>query len=504
MVQVALDLLWSVLAGWQTFFRWLLWLGVIGGVVLIYLRIFRRPSYERLLPRLRETFLPLGGWGAALLTFALAYSALGVLGQLVLHRVSAGDSTSSSRGADPDAAPTTQEAPRVTYLTEKTYTRSLTIPPELLKRVRLEGVQALSPYLTDPTSENVIKLRDRFRRSGQDVLFTRESTLLSEEPIKLDRSRMNLALDFVSPLQGARRSYYNANFSAQYAFTNPLKKPVTARFMFPLPQGSGTLSDFQVIVDGQELSAADLANGNGWEGQLAAGQKVNVQVTYRHQGARGWSYLLGARREPMRDFALNVKTNQPAKFRRYSLYPNRMVSTLGGKNLSWELKNVITAQDISLSFTSSSLRETLTKLYTFAPFALLLAGLFGALWTRWRRLSVTPLPVALAALGILAGTAFGGVLMNYLPAYIAGIIGAALAAVLALRALGKAYWPPILLAVALPLAFLWVGNAGLIIVGVGVLAFAVLVWTRPRAEPPVAAPKIETWHLASRSDTHSS
>lgn len=500
MVQSALDLLWSVLAGWHTFFRWMLWLGVIGGGVLLFLRLFRRESYDRLLPRLRETLLPLGNWGAALLVFALAYSALGVLGQVVLHRVSAGDSAGSSRSADPDAAPTTQDSPRVTYLTEKTYTRSLVIPPDLLKRVRLEGVQALSPYLTDPTSENVTKLRDRFRRSGQDVIFTREATLLGEEPIKLDRSRMNLNLDFVSPLQGARRSYYKADFSAQYAFTNPLKTPVTARFVFPLPQGSGTLSDFQVVVDGQELSAADLVNGNGWEGQLLAGQTVNVKVNYRHQGARGWSYLLGARREPIRDFALTVKTNQPAKFKRYSLYPNRLARTLGGTNLAWDLKNVITAQDISLTFTASSLRETLTKLYAFAPLALLLAGLFGALWTRWRGLSVQPLQVGLAALGILAGTAFGGVLMNYLPAYAAGVLGAALAAALALRSLGLSYWPPVLIAAALPLAFLLVGHAGLIIVGTGLLVLATLIWTQPRRQPPQAAAKVETWHLAARPE----
>ncbi len=479
MVQTFMDMLFSLLASWHTLWRWLLWLGLFGGVWLVYLRVFRRASYDRLLPRLRETFVPLGGWGGALLLFALSFSLLGVVGQVVLHRVSAGDSTSTSRNADPDAAPTVQEAPRVTYLSEKKYVRSLSLPPELLRRVKAEGVQALSPYLTDPTSDNVIQLRDRFRRSGQDVIFTREATLLTEQPIKLDRSNMNLSLNFVSPLQGARRSYYNAAFNAAYAFTNPLKTPITARFQFPLPTGSGTLSDFQVVVDGQELSAADLANGTGWQGDLKPGQTVQVKVGYRHQGARGWSYRLGARREPIRDFALTVRTDQPAKFRRYSLYPTRSVRTLGTTNLAWQLKNVITAQDIDLSFSASSLRETLTKLYGFAPLALLLAGLFGALWTRWKGLGTTPLRLVLAVLGLVTATAFGGVLMNYLPAYLAGPLGAALATALALWSLGRAYWPPVLVATLLPLTFLFVGQAGLLIAGAGVLVLAALIWHLP-------------------------
>ena len=38
-------------------------------------------------------------------------------------------------------------------------------------------VQVLSPYLQDPGSANIVSLRDRFTRSGQDVVFSREATL---------------------------------------------------------------------------------------------------------------------------------------------------------------------------------------------------------------------------------------------------------------------------------------------------------------------------------------
>lgn len=486
MVQTALDLLRSVFAGWETLWRWLFWVVLLGGLTLLSLRLFRREAFDALLPRLREILWRPGAWGAALVVFGLAY---GVLGQVVLSRVSAGENASASRSADPDAAPTTQGGPRVTYLKQHDYERTLVLPPALLKTVKAEGVQVLAPYLGDPTAQNITRLRDRFWRSGRDIMFTRTATLLTEEPLRLDKTLVNLNLDFVSPMQGARRSYYNADFRAQYAFTNPFDQPVSTRFVFPLPQGSGTLADFQVIVNGQELQAADLMEGSGWQGELQPHQTANVTVTYRHQGARGWQYLLSNRREPIRNFSLNIRTSQAAKFARYSLYPTRTARTLGGTNLSWDLKNVITAQNISLSFTTSSLRETLTKLYTFMPFALLLAGAFGLLWARWRNLSASPLAAGLAVLGVVGGAALGGVLLSYLPAYLAAPLGALLGTVLALRSLGREFWLPVLLATLLPLAFLFVNHAGLLIVLVGLGLLTALIWTRPgRPARPQAFP----------------
>lgn len=437
MVQKALSLFWSSLGVWHTLFWSAFTLLALVGLGLLLMRLNQPELFKRTWPRVRAAAARWSGWAALAVAFVCSFTLLGVLGHLVQARVNAGAGSSSVRTADPDAAPTTQAAPTVTYLTEKKYLRSLTIPPELLKRVKLEGMQALSAYLQDPQSQNLTKLVDRFRRRGRDLIFTREATLVSEVPVKLDQSRMNLTLDFVNPTQGARRTYYNASFAAQYAFTNPLNTPVTARFYFPLPEGSGTLADYRVVVDGQELTAADLENGSYWQGSVPGGKQVSVQVTYRHQGARGWSYLLGTRREPIRDFSLNVSSNQAAKFKRYSLYPTRSARTLGSTNLSWELKNVITAQDIALTFSSTNLKETLGKLYSFVPFALAFGLLFGVVWAFWRGLSARPLQVMLALLGLIAGTALGGVLMNYFPAFMAGPLGAGLAAVLALRGLGS-------------------------------------------------------------------
>ncbi|WP_293910911.1 hypothetical protein [Deinococcus sp.] len=484
MVQVALDAFWSLLSGWSGLLWTVLIAALLGGLWLLTVRQRSPERYQATRGWLGGAALPVAAWAAALLVFAFTFAALGVVRSLVSSRTGAAENSRSGRGADPDASPTVQRSPTISYLTESKFVRTLIVPPALLKKVGEQGIQVLSPYLTDSDSNNLKYVIDQFKRRGRNLVFTRQSTMTTEAPIKLDTSRVNVGLDFVTPGRGAKRTYYNATFSAEYSFTNPLDTAATARFQFPLPEGSGTLSGFKVVVDGQELTAADLSNGSQWSANLAPRQKVNVRVTYAHQGARGWKYLLAGRREPIRDFELTVKTNEVAKFARYSLPPTKTARSLGSTTLAWNLKDVITAQDVSMTFSSASLRETLNKLYGFAPFALLLAAAFGLVWARLRGLVLTPVQVVLALLSVLAGLTLGGVLMNYLPLAVAGVLGSLVGAALALRALGTGFWPPVLIATALPLAFLLVGNAGLVLVLVGVAGLGAVIWRQPvRALP---------------------
>lgn len=280
---------------------------------------------------------------------------------------------------------TVQQALTDTYLAERTYTHILTLLPALLRRVREEVVQVLSPYLHDPSSASIVSLRDRFTRSGQDVVFSRETTLQTQEYITLASSKVAADLNFVDAASGSRQSYYNGVFDGQYAFANPLSTPATVRFAFPLPRGSGALSGFTMTVNGQPYSAADLTDGSVWEGQVAGGAPVTVRVVYRHQGSRGWSYDLSQRREPVKSFDLTIRADQPAKFQRYSLFPTSVDrSAFGGsQTLRRNLQNAITAQNVAVMFEQGSLRETLAEPYHFTSLSLLLV------WASIRRLICT-------------------------------------------------------------------------------------------------------------------
>ncbi|WP_407570258.1 hypothetical protein [Deinococcus altitudinis] len=474
MVQTALALLSQALSALLSLAVPLLALLAALFVALLLLGLLDRQRYQAVLVWFGSNLARISRGLLALLALGTGVLMLDVTRRSVDVRLGGQVNARYANTADPNTTETVQQAPTATYLSERTYTRTLTLPPALLQRVGEEGVQVLSPYLQDPTSENVVSLRDRFTRSGQDVVFSREATLQTQEYVTLASSKVTADLKFVDAAGGSRQSYYNAGFDGQYVFVNPLNAPATVRFAFPLPRGSGTLSGFTMTVNGQPFNAADLTDGSVWEGEVAAGAPVTVRVVYRHQGSRGWSYDLSQRREPVKSFDLTIRADQPAKFQRYSLFPTSVDRSAFGsaQTLHWSLQNAITAQNVAVVFEQGSLRETLAKLHHSAPFSLLLALGLLLIWASVQHLRLRALSLALALLGLSLGFSFGGVLTGYLPSVPAELLGAALGLALAVVSLGLRYWPPLLLTVLAPLTFLSVGNAGLLL---GLLAALTLV-----------------------------
>lgn len=488
MVQTALTAFWHSLAQLG---RGLHWLAFALGVALLALLLVGLLDRERFRAGLTwtGTRLPLlGRWGLAALALGTGVLGLNVVRQAVDTRLATQGSARYANAADPDGGPTVQAAPQASYLDETTYTRSLVLPRSVLTRIEVEGGwEALLPYLGQGVSPNVTALREGFVQQKNSLIYTRDAVLSTEKPVSLEASAVKTSLKFVDPA-GGRGSYYNALFEASYAFVNPTTQARIMRFVFPLPTGSGTLSGFRLNVNGQDIRAADLTQGPVWEGEVPAGGQVNVKVTYRNQGARGWSYQLGQRREAIRRFDLTVQADRPAKFQRYSLFPTAQTGGgLGGpRTLHWNLSDVITAQDVAVVFTGSNLRETLGKIGWMKPFAALVAAALALLWAWTRRLTLSPLALAAGLLGLSLGWALGGVLGFYLPVVLAEVLGAAAGVALGLYALGRPFAPPLLLAALLPLVFLTGGHASLLLTLLATVALVLVV--APLRQSPSLAP----------------
>jgi len=417
---------------------------------------------------------PLARWGLAALAVGAGALATHVTHQAVDARLGAQLSARYANAADPAGGQTVQSAPRVSVVTSRTYSRTLVLPADVYTRLNLNGGwETLLPYFGNPDGMNVQDLREGFVRRGRNLIYSRDVTLQAEEPLGLDTTTARADLRFVDPA-GGRGTYYNATFAADYTFTNPLKEEATLRFLFPLPEGSGTLSGFRLTVDGQSYRASDLTSGSLWEGVVPAGQTVKVGVAYKHQGSRGWSYRLSDRREPLRNLDLSVTANRPAKFERYSLYPTGTDRTAfgGPQTLRWKLEDVITAQNVAVVFSQGSVREMLAKVGLVQPPTLLLAALLLGVWALLRRLPLAPLRLAGALLGLTVGFVLGGVLTGYLPPLLALPLGALAGVAFGVRALGRAYLPPLLIAALVPLTFLAVGHSGLLLTALAALTLA--------------------------------
>ncbi len=363
---------------------------VLGALVVVVVGVFDRDRVRWMFAAIPLALRPLGGWILFVVALAAGVFVLHVVQLATDQRFVAMEYAQNTSGADSDATSMVQNAPRASFVSQKTYRRILTIPPYLLGRVSAEGVGVLAPYLTDPSAENVTRLVDSFRRSGRNVVFQRDATLQIETPIKLDASTVDANIELVDPTFGGRRTFYRASFDGKYVVHNATGREARVRFTFPLPTGSGTLSEVRFLADGKPIAVTDLSNGYVWDGTLPQDGKTTFEIAYRNQGARGWAYRLSGRREPIAKLDLAVHANRSPKFARYSLFPTTVSHGIaGGYTAEWHLENVVTAQDVGLVFARLDVRETLAKMLTYAPVALFVGIVFVAAYALRRRYHVT-------------------------------------------------------------------------------------------------------------------
>ncbi|MBZ9714018.1 hypothetical protein [Deinococcus multiflagellatus] len=492
MVQAAVS---ALLAALHELVRLALPLGALLGAALLALLLLGLLDRERARAALAAALRAgpqMTGWLLLALALAGATLATGLTQRAVDLRLSAQQSARYANAADPEGGETAQPSPSAALLETRTYTRSLSLPPDVVARIGVgDEWTRLLPYLGDAPG-SVQDLQEGFVRRGNTLTYSRAVTLLTERPVDLDRAVVQADLRFTDPA-GGRGTYYTAAFGATYRFSNPLDTPATMRFTFPLPQGSGTLSGFALVVNGVPLRPGAQDSGQSWEGEVPARGSVTVQVRYRHQGARSWSYVL-SRREALRDFDLTLNADRPAKFQRYALFPTSQTrAALGGQTtLRWHLTDAITAQDVAVVFTGGNLRETLRKVHVAQAVALSLSALLALAWAQSRRRPLPPLALAGALLALGLGFTLGGVLTAYLPPLLAEALGAAAGLGLALLVLPGAplrrlLLAPLALGAALPLTFLSGGHAGLLLSLLAVAALLALSRGRWRTPGPTAS-----------------
>ena len=320
----------------------------------------------------------------------------------------------ASRRREPNLSGIVQFAPVVAVMEEKTYTRRLSIPPYMVSRIGVEGLQVLSPYLQAPSAENVTKIVDSFKRSGQDVIFTRDLTRRDEVTIAADTAEIRVG--FADEGAPSGRRHYLAEFTGEYRFRNPRSEQATMRFAFALPQGGGTVQEFYVQIGETRIVEPDARDLYAWEGPVAPGAQVTAKVHYKVTGAAAYDYRLGSERRRIGDFHLVTNCPQAPQFAKSGIYPSRMA----GSCAEWRLRDVLTSQSISLVFPRADLNaQLLDKSMSMLPVALALFAL-GALW-------IVPARAVWAVIAFAAGLLAVPVMSAYLPPNWATLIGAALA-----------------------------------------------------------------------------
>jgi len=433
-------------------------------------------SQEKRANRLKQASAKTAQILALLLTLLATTAVLTEAHQMVTARRNTLEQAQASRHKEPQLSGVEQYAPRIGYEAERTYTRTLTLPPSFLARVGEEGVQVLSPYLVDPSADGVEKLADTFRKSGEDVVFTRQLTRLDEITIAADSA--DVKLNFETHRTSSGQRYYQAYFDGTYRFHNPNPAPAPMRFIFPLPQGGGTVQGFFFDVQGAHVTEPDEHGMYSWTGTVPARANLAVHAHYETTGGGSYAYLLGSESRRIGDFHLQATGAEQLKFARSGIYP----TAITGASADWNLHDVLTAQSINLVFPSADLEaQLLDKTLSILPLAAVLFAA-GAMWLKPKR---AVLGLAAFALGLTVIP----VTSSYASPAIATLVGCIVAVLGAGAALGgKAGWALAALSGLFCAAFLTAEHGALVawVLAAGVVAAWGLVNRNRPLEPSPA------------------
>ena len=397
-----------------------------------------------------------GSWVVLILLVWVQMRVLGTVSKetvrrLEMQRHSPYTTVSAAAGGD-----TVQYAPSAAFEEITTRSQKLTFSDERFEAVGLTALPGWNGY-DSYYSDAVIAVEDKLERTPHATFVKRDLTYSYFHPIDFDDSLVALKLDFVPD-----STAYHSTFEATYRFRNPRIEKTKVRFTFPLPAQSGTLTDFQMSVNGEESDTQ-------WEGEVEAGQEVEVKVCYRNYGRRSWTYSPTQQRASVRNLRLDlISDNSQIKFRRDSLFP----TTEGSGKWSWSLKDVITSQDICVVFPSASKVESVAKLFTFGPLALLTFALMPALLG-----FATPGRAALSSVAYGSGLTLASYLCTEHSLFLSTALGCGVGVGLGLWILGRRCWPLALLFWLVPLTFSWPGCTGLALTAGGMVALPLVART---------------------------
>lgn len=356
-----------------------------------------------------------------------------------------------------------QFGPVAAYLREQTYTRDYVLPVQLGQAPIKEGApptQSLLPYLREqvPYAAKAPKVEVIVRRVGEEWVVTRKVTMLEEVPVTIDRAEITARFQTRRDAKG--RFFYRLTFGGQYTFRNPLDSEAQVRFVFPLPEPPGTIEGFQLKVGDNVVTEPNQYGQYAWEGKLPPGASVTAVVQFQAAVGEGWHYDIGSGRRRTGDFQLVVDSDSPPRLLRRSLAPTER----RGSRAIWQLHNVITSQQVALAFPAdTTAQETLLKVLSFYPIALIAFGTWSVLLALLGALRIAPVRWLFAVLGMGVGFLTVPVLLSYITLGWAALVGSAIASALGVWSLKKQYAPLAVLPSASPLAFLVTDHSALLL-----------------------------------------
>ncbi|MBN1992082.1 MAG: zinc ribbon domain-containing protein [Anaerolineae bacterium] len=251
-------------------------------------------------------------------------------------------------------------------------------------------------------------------------------------PIQDSRVRATLAARYEEQ-EGVSVTVYDLDFQGEYHLVHTGSATNTIELFFPFPNNLETLHEVRFLVDDEEpANASYTTRGISWQVTLPPGEEHQVIISYQADGANRFSYGLPQDQRVNVDIVVTVLGLPGSEVPRAFLPTTSSKVTNEGEIFNWQYPGLIADRDIQLilptrlSFTQrvAQLQDDFSILAGLAPFlvGIFLVTLFGVL--RQSRVQLRSEGYLLIGCGLA--------LFYPLLTFLSGLVGATLAAILAL------------------------------------------------------------------------
>jgi len=191
-----------------------------------------------------------------------------------------------------------------------------------------------------------------FDADGQPRTVQRVVRVETSERLPLDRTDLDVTIGHDPRRKGLIWfSLYDVALDGTWSFTQHPTEGGDVTITFPFPQADGIYDDFRFEVDGEPVATAP-ANGVAVHRRhVAAGERVDLRVTYDSRGRDQWTYrpVDGWQTGEVRDFVMALHTDfADIDYPGRTMSPSSRERTDDGWSLTWTFERLITGQGMGM------------------------------------------------------------------------------------------------------------------------------------------------------------
>lgn len=211
---------------------------------------------------------------------------------------------------------------------------------------------------------------------------------------------------------------FSYTFSGSYEVKNSSDTEGFYLFYFPLPEGAGNITGVSVTMDGKPYTLdTNFADGISYSANLAPGESHSFSISYNGQGTETFSYDLAEISVSIDSFKFSINTDfTDIRIPDGAMIPGSRSSDDELSVLKWELANLVSRQDVSVTFPlKQNHGKLVSKMFFYSPLTIFLFIAYLLILSVAREIKLHPMHFLFLITGFFIFYLFFSYIVSYFP-----------------------------------------------------------------------------------------